>query len=329
MESKPDKVTVALTMALRIYLGVLFVWAGVDKFYDKVFLDTTKSGDSYLPGSLAAIIEASKANNPPLKFALDIMDSRIVLAGVVVALAEIVIGLAILVGFKTRWAALGGAAIMGSFVLTVNWFSGGNWYENVNLAAMFAFVGLAALPPTKWSLDTRLAAQSTKATSQDRRDLMGQAVIAGGIAAGAVVLALVGRLFGKDIDETVTATLSPNQPSTSSTISKPSSPPQTISGPVLTTVAEVEAQTAVAVTLPDKKGAWVSKDANGNVVAHSNICTHNGCKVAFAKNSGGLACPCHGAVFDPKTGEALRGPAKKPLASIAVVVDASGNIVSA
>jgi Rieske Fe-S protein/uncharacterized membrane protein YphA (DoxX/SURF4 family) len=316
-------------MALRIYLGVLFVWAGVDKFYDKVFLDTTKSGDSYLPGSLAAIIEASKANNPPLKFALDIMDSRIVLAGVVVALAEIVIGLAILVGFKTRWAALGGAAIMGSFVLTVNWFSGGNWYENVNLAAMFAFVGLAALPPTRWSIDARRAQRATTAmsdststsdsTSESRRDLMGQALIAGGIAAGAVVLALLGRVFGKD---TETAAASPAS-------TAPTTPSATGSGQALTTVADVDANTAVAVTLPDNKGAWVSKDANGEIVAFSNICTHNGCKVAFAKNAGGLACPCHGSLFDTKTGEALRGPTKKPLASISVVVDGSGNVVTA
>jgi Rieske Fe-S protein len=39
-----------------------------------------------------------------------------------------------------------------------------------------------------------------------------------------------------------------------------------------------------------------------------------------------LACPCHGAVFDPAHGaQVLAGPAPQPLAPLQVKIDARGN----
>jgi cytochrome b6-f complex iron-sulfur subunit len=57
----------------------------------------------------------------------------------------------------------------------------------------------------------------------------------------------------------------------------------------------------------------------GDFVAYSAVCTHQGCTVAY--RNGELSCPCHGSVFDPANGaEVLGGPAESPLAEIPVEV---------
>jgi Rieske Fe-S protein len=58
---------------------------------------------------------------------------------------------------------------------------------------------------------------------------------------------------------------------------------------------------------------------NGDFVAYSAVCTHQGCTVAY--KNGQLACPCHGSVFDPAHGaEVVAGPAPRPLPKIPIKV---------
>ena len=66
---------------------------------------------------------------------------------------------------------------------------------------------------------------------------------------------------------------------------------------------------------------------NGEFVAYSAICTHQGCTVAY--KDGNLACPCHGSVFDPANGASVvAGPAQRPLPEIPVKVQ-GGEVVQA
>jgi cytochrome b6-f complex iron-sulfur subunit len=66
---------------------------------------------------------------------------------------------------------------------------------------------------------------------------------------------------------------------------------------------------------------------NGDFVAYSAVCTHQGCTVAYKE--GELACPCHGSTFDPADGAAVvRGPATRPLPEIPVKVQ-GGEVVRA
>jgi Rieske Fe-S protein len=66
---------------------------------------------------------------------------------------------------------------------------------------------------------------------------------------------------------------------------------------------------------------------NGDFVAYSAVCTHQGCTVAY--QGGNLACPCHGSVFDPANGaEVIAGPAPSPLPEIPVKVE-GGEVVRA
>jgi len=66
---------------------------------------------------------------------------------------------------------------------------------------------------------------------------------------------------------------------------------------------------------------------NGDFVAYSAVCTHQGCTVAY--QDGELACPCHGSVFDPANGGAVvTGPASRPLPGIPVKIQ-GGEVVRA
>ena len=81
--------------------------------------------------------------------------------------------------------------------------------------------------------------------------------------------------------------------------------------------------------------SFIAKNRNGSevtyvlarnsegLIAMNATCTHNGCIVAIAAE--GLLCPCHSALFDPKNGAVLRGPASYPLDR--VVVREEGGVI--
>ena len=66
----------------------------------------------------------------------------------------------------------------------------------------------------------------------------------------------------------------------------------------------------------------IARSSEG-LIAMNASCTHNGCTVAIAAE--GLLCPCHSALFDPKNGALLRGPASYPLDR--VVVREEGGVI--
>jgi Rieske Fe-S protein len=66
--------------------------------------------------------------------------------------------------------------------------------------------------------------------------------------------------------------------------------------------------------------AVVTQPTAGEFKAFSAVCTHMSCTVGEIKN-GLIICPCHGSEYSIKDGSVTRGPAPKPLRSIAVKVD--------
>lgn len=94
----------------------------------------------------------------------------------------------------------------------------------------------------------------------------------------------------------------------------------------------IVALSAVAVgaskleTLPDGSPVIVTRTGANSVVCHSAICTHAGCTVAPVGQR--LACPCHGSLYDARTGKVLAGPAPRPLPSVPVAV-VKGEVVQA
>ena len=104
------------------------------------------------------------------------------------------------------------------------------------------------------------------------------------------------------------------------------STPQKVSGFVAAKLSELTEGKSKIVVAKDLKGKSVSLAlflSAGVVTAHSVVCTHQGCFVGEADKT--LACPCHGSVFDGRTGAVINGPARSPLQSYKVA-EAGGDI---
>ena len=57
----------------------------------------------------------------------------------------------------------------------------------------------------------------------------------------------------------------------------------------------------------------VVANSEGAYYAIGNRCTHMGCMLSDGTlKEGNVTCPCHGSIFDIRTGSVTKGPAKKP-----------------
>lgn len=83
---------------------------------------------------------------------------------------------------------------------------------------------------------------------------------------------------------------------------------------------------ALDFTLPTGDPAVLVHNDNG-YSAYVAICTHEGCKVSYYPQYKFIGCRCHGAEFDAAdAGKVLRGPARRPLSSVALQVGPDGSI---
>lgn len=97
---------------------------------------------------------------------------------------------------------------------------------------------------------------------------------------------------------------------------------------LLTTAQNVAPGESITLDDPSLGPFLLIHLSNGEFAAYSSICTHAGCQVQFDPNTQHIACPCHGAVFDPyNSAQVLAGPAPAPLQRVPIVYDQStGNI---
>jgi thiosulfate dehydrogenase [quinone] large subunit len=102
-------------------------------------------------------------------------------------------------------------------------------------------------------------------------------------------------------------------------------------GQVLANASRIPAGESLTLSDPSLGPIILIHLQSGQFVAYSAICTHAGCTVQFNPTAQEIACPCHGAVFDPSNNaQVLAGPAPVPLPSIPIKYDqASGNILLA
>ncbi|MCX5194907.1 DoxX family protein [Streptomyces sp. NBC_00249] len=147
-------------LPLRIFLGVTFVYAGLDKLTDSAFLSATGNGSI---GELMRGVRDTSA----IPALVDLALKAPVGFAVCLAIGEILVGLGALAGLLTRIAATGGALISLSLWLTVSWAVTPYYYGN-DLIYLMAWTPLILAGAPYLSLDSLLR-RSPDASLTSRR----------------------------------------------------------------------------------------------------------------------------------------------------------------
>ena len=71
----------------------------------------------------------------------------------------------------------------------------------------------------------------------------------------------------------------------------------------------------------------LTQPSEGEFKAFSSVCTHQGCTVS-ASTDGVIPCQCHRSQFSIEDGSVVKGPAEKPLAEVAIIVDGDSIILA-
>ena len=72
--------------------------------------------------------------------------------------------------------------------------------------------------------------------------------------------------------------------------------------------------------------AVLVRNTEGEYIAFSRKCAHAGCSVDFDAMRRCLACPCHRAAYDARTGYVVYGPPPRPLDQIFLQVRTGGEV---
>ena len=321
--SAADRWLVYATLPLRFFLGLTFLYAGLQKISDPGFL--SPGSTTYIGSQLQGF-----ALHSPIGFLINVFALPTPqLTGIGVIVTELAVGALVVAGVATRWAAAVGALVNLVFFLTASWavqpyFLGSDSIYTVAwiTLALVGDQGVLTLRPLIFGPPPPAPAGRRTAADLDRRRLLIQ--LGGGAVAAIWVLGLLPRTRLAASGGTA-AQPSPTPATTPG--ATPTAAP-TPSGPRIGTLSSLRSQgylnfqdpssgdPAVAVSLP-----------GGSVVAFDAVCTHAGCQVAYDPGSKLLACPCHGAEFDPSHGaQVVAGPAPTPLASINVQVGSDGGV---
>jgi len=316
-------------LPLRFFAGATFLYAGIDKFLDPRFLNA--SG----PGSIGEQLTAFTHNSPLADLVTAVALPFPVLIGVLMALAEIAIGLGALTGLLYRASAAAGAGVSLLFFLTASWGVHPYYYgPDLPYAAgwlTLALAGTGGLAVLRLPFPALLAPDGDPAEASPER----RAILQGGLlAAAALAVGAVAGFGGLLRGRAPVAAIAdaPPTPSAGGGAS-PAAPPSTASpapgassAPAagqIATLSSLQPRTALPFTDPASGDpAVLIRLADSSVVAFDAVCTHQGCTVQYDAPSGLLFCPCHGAVFDPThNADVLQGPAPIPLSPLPITVD--------
>ncbi len=371
-----------LLLPLRAFLGVTFVYAGLQKLANPDYLNP--ASPTSVAGQMRALQHSSPIG-PLLGFTVHAPS----VVGLLIAFAELAVGIGTLVGLYPRVAAAGGALLALTFFLTVSW-STSPYYYGADIVFVFAWLTmlgfgtggvlsldawlrnrarrrlrLAPEPATVPISAVRLRQLCARGGSCgldtdgecarlrgcpifpvgepltpanraeiDRRTILNTGAAAAVTAAGALALgaitAVLGRLAGGTRHHANFALpagpepSSPTAPSRSPRTSRSTSPAgsgATPTGTAIGPASAVPVGQARSFTDPASGNpAWIVHPTAATFVAFSAVCTHAGCPVQYEQSNVQFVCPCHGGVYDARTGQVLQGPPPSPLPQIPVHV---------
>lgn len=326
----------AALLPLRLFLGVTFVYAGIQKLSDPGFLHP--GAPTYIGTQLHGFASGTPGGFLLRTFALP----QPQLAGIGVALLEIALGVLVTAGLLTRVASAVGLGLSLVLFLTNSWHTY-PYFLGSDIVFVFAWLpfvlaGAAGQPALDGALERlrssprlRLSPVLPGEAELSRRDVLLRALGLAGVATiaigGAASLAK-GRYRGK-------ASMASLGGGSGSPGPAPA-PHPAATHHAKAAVPKGAVRLGPSSRLPRGQGATyrdpgdgapdiVVRDARGNLRAFSAVCTHAGCTVGY--EGGQLVCPCHGGVFDASTGAVVSGPPPSGLA-VRRVVESGGQIYS-
>ncbi|OKK10698.1 hypothetical protein AMK33_11110 [Streptomyces sp. CB02400] len=155
-----DTATRYALVPLRLFLGITFIYAGLDKLTDSAFMKDSGAGSI---GDMMRGVRDSSA----LPALVDMALESPVAFGYAIALGELAVGIGALLGLLTRLAALGGALISLSLWLTVSWAADPYYYGN-DLPYLMAWTPLVLAGAPLLSVDAALRARRRQRAGEYR-----------------------------------------------------------------------------------------------------------------------------------------------------------------
>jgi thiosulfate dehydrogenase [quinone] large subunit len=331
-------------LPLRLFLGITFVYAGVQKLSDPGFLHA--GAPTYIGTQLHGFAAGAPGGFILRTFALP----HPVLAGVGVALTEILIGLLVTAGLLTRLAAAAGLCLNLLLFLTASWHTT-PYFLGPDIVFVFAWLpfvlagaeGQPALdnmlerPSPAMARRTRLRPveageeELTASATSTRRALLAE------LAGAAVAIAGISALVKGPYSAPRALGAKPSSSGSGAgggggaggAGGRASASAGTPSG-----VPPGAVKLAPASRLPSGQAATygdpadgspdiIIRNSDGSLKAFSAVCTHAGCTVGY--QGGVIVCPCHGGEYSAETGEVIAGPPPSGLAP-KKVLEAGGQI---
>jgi len=315
----------AALLPLRLFLGVTFVYAGVQKLSDPGFLHP--GAPSYIGTQLTGF-----ANGTPGGFILRAFAiPHPVLAGVAVAIVEIAIGLLTFFGLATRYAATGGLVLNLLLFLTASWHTT-PYFLGPDIVFVFAWLpfvvtGARGQPAMDHVMQRgspevarrmRPSAVGAELAPEDVAALTRRAFVA---AAGTATLAIAGLAAlakGSYTAPTINANAAAGGTSGghagAGTTDTAGSGSSSIPADAVKLGSSSQLPDGQAVVYRDPSTSQpdiVIRQSDGSLTAFSAVCTHAGCTVGYEGDE--IVCPCHGGTYDPTTGAVTGGPPPAPL----------------
>lgn len=311
----------AALLPLRLFLGVTFVYAGVQKLTDPGFLHAGST--TYIGTQLGGFANGTPGGFLLRTFAIPHAE----LAGVGVAIFEIVIGLLATTGLMTRAAAAAGLCLNLVFFLTASWHTT-PYFLGPDIVFVFAWLpfvlagaqGQPALdnalerPSPALSRRTRLRPPDSEAAPETADPRMTRRILVAELAgAGLAIAGISALLKGPYTGSTATARALPRGGRSTGGKGGGSAGGKLPSGAVkLGPANRLPSGQAATYTDPsDGSPDILIRTEDGSLKAFSAVCTHAGCTVGYDGSQ--IYCPCHGGTYSAETGEVTGGPPPAPL----------------
>jgi thiosulfate dehydrogenase [quinone] large subunit len=275
---------------LRLWLGVTFTYAGLDKALDRGFLNPEAT--TYIGKQLAGFAQQS-----PISPLLNKMVEHATLVGAGTMVGEIAIGLATLFGVFPFLAAIAGAGLSASLWLSSSFYITPYFLaSNTAYLIMWLVFALSVMPRER---------TVSRVLNIDRRGAIGIGVV------GVLSIAFValGNLFARPARIASSAAKIVTK--------KGGAAPAN----AIASISDLNVGSALQIKLASGDPGILIRTATDAVCAFSAVCTHEGCSVDYDSVSKELICPCHGARFDPlQNGKAIGGPTRTPLTELPVQI---------